>query len=83
MSKYNLDVMDGERLLMDGRGRRLPQECDKNAQRRKRDRIPQEGTYMPDDIRRNKHRKMKAELNSGTINAERLLLDGRGMRLSQ
>jgi len=83
MSKYNLDVMDGERLLLDGRGRRLPQGCDKNAQCRKRDTIPQEGTYMPDGIRRNKHRKMKAELNSGTMDGERLLMDGRGRRLSQ
>ena len=56
MSKYNLDVMDGERLLLDGRGKRLSQGCDKNAQRRKRDRILQEWTYMPDSIRRKERR---------------------------
>ena len=75
--------MDEERLLMDGRGRRLSQGCDKNAQCRKRDRIPREWTYMQDGIRRNKHRKMKAELNSGTMDEERPLMDGRGRRLSQ
>ena len=42
---------------MDERRLRLSQGSDKNAQCRKRNRIPQEWTYMPDDIRRNKHRK--------------------------
>lgn len=67
--ELNSGVMDEERSLakradrdameasMDERRLRLSQGCDKNAQCRKRNRIPREWTYMPDDIRRNKHRK--------------------------